>query len=91
MFQASQVVLEVKNLAANAGDTGSTLGPRRCDMLQSGWAHAPQLLSLGAVSTEARVPQTLLSAAKENAAMRSACAATREWPRLIATRENPAW
>ena len=77
----------VKNLTANAGDSGSTLGPRRCEVLQSGWAHAPQLLSLGAVSPEARMPQTLLSAARENAAMRSACTATTEWPRLIATKD----
>ena len=36
----------VKNLAANAGDTGSSPGPGRSHMLQSNKACVPQLLSL---------------------------------------------
>ena len=34
----------VKNLPANAGDTGSTPGPGRSHVPQSNEAHAPQLL-----------------------------------------------
>ena len=59
----------VKNLPANAGDTGSSPGPGRSHMPRSNWAHAPQLLSLRsrarepqllrpcATTTEARVPR----------------------------------
>ena len=36
----------VKNPPANAGDTGSSPGPGGSHMLRSGWACAPQLLSL---------------------------------------------
>ncbi|KAJ8793713.1 hypothetical protein J1605_003524 [Eschrichtius robustus] len=36
----------VESPPANAGDTGSSPGPGRPHMLQSNWAHAPQLLSL---------------------------------------------
>ena len=36
----------VKNLPANAGDTGSIPSPGRSHMPQSNWAHVPQLLSL---------------------------------------------
>ena len=36
----------VKNLPANAGDMGSSPGPRRSHMLRSNYACAPQLLSL---------------------------------------------
>ena len=58
----------VKNLLANAGDTGSNPGPGRSHMPRSNWAHAPQLLSLcsrahepqllspHATTTEARTP-----------------------------------
>ena len=59
----------VKNLPANAGDTGSSPGPRRSHMPQSNKARAPQLLSLRSracepqllssrATTEARVPRT---------------------------------
>ena len=59
----------VKNLPANAGDTGSIPGPGRSHMLRSNSAHAPQLLNLlsrarkpqllspRATSTEARAPR----------------------------------
>ena len=59
----------VKNLPANAGDTGSSPGPGRSHMPQSNWARVPQLLSLcstarepqllspRATTTEARVPR----------------------------------
>ena len=36
----------VKNLTANAGDTGLIPGPGRSHMPRSNWAHAPHLLSL---------------------------------------------
>ena len=36
----------VKNLPANAGDTGLSPGLGRSHMLWSNWAHEPQLLSL---------------------------------------------
>ena len=44
----------VKNLPANAGDTGSSPGPGRSHMPRK--AHAPQLLSL---RSRAREPQLL--------------------------------
>ena len=47
----------VKNLPANAGDTGSSPGPGRSHMPQSNQACAPQLLSLRATTTEAHVPR----------------------------------
>ena len=36
----------VKNLPANAGDTGSSPGPGRSHVTRNSWAHVPQLLSL---------------------------------------------
>ena len=45
----------VKNLSANAGDTGSSPGPGRSHMLQSNEAHAPQLLSLRSRACEPQV------------------------------------
>ena len=46
----------VKNLPANAGDTGSSPGPGRSHVLRSNWAHVPQLLNL---HSRAREPQLL--------------------------------
>ena len=46
----------VKNLPANAGDTGSSPGPGRSHMPWSNEARAPQLLSL---RSRARGPQLL--------------------------------
>ena len=46
----------VKNLSANAGDTGSIPGLGRSHMLRSNEAHAPQLLSL---RSRAHEPQLL--------------------------------
>ena len=46
----------IKNLPANAGDTGSSPGPGRSHMPQSNKAHVPQLLSL---CSRAREPQLL--------------------------------
>ena len=54
----------VKNLPANAGDTGSSPGPGRSHMPRSNSARAPQLLSL---RSKTREPQLL-----------SPCAATTE-------------
>ena len=47
----------VKNLPANAGDTGSIPGPGRSHMLWSNYTHEPQLLSPRATTTEACVPR----------------------------------
>ena len=59
----------VKNLPANAGDTGSSPGPGRSHTPRNNEAHAPQLLSLRsrghklqllsprATTTEARIPR----------------------------------
>ena len=47
----------VKNLPANAGDTGSSPGPGRSHMPGSNKARAPQLLSPHATTTEACVPR----------------------------------
>ena len=52
----------VKNLPANAGDTGSSPGPGRSHMPWSNKAHAPQLLSL---RFRAREPQLLKPACLE--------------------------
>ena len=46
----------VKNLPANAGDTGSISGPGRFHMPWDNYAHVPQLLSSHASSTEASAP-----------------------------------
>ena len=48
---------------ANAGDTGSSPGPGGSHVLQSNWAHAPQLLSL---RSRARVPRLLRPARLES-------------------------
>ena len=47
----------VENLPANAGDTGSSPGLGRSHMPWSNWAHAPQLLSPRATTTEACMPR----------------------------------
>ena len=47
----------VKNLPANAGDTGSSPGPGRFHMPRSNKAPVPQLLSLSATTTEAHTPR----------------------------------
>ena len=71
----------VKNLPANAGDTGSSPGLRRSHMLQSNKARVPQLLSLRSTACE---PQLL-----------SPCATTTEAhaPRARALQQEkpPQW
>ena len=52
----------VKNLPANAGDTGSIPGPGRSHMPRSNEAHMPQLLSL---CSRAYTPQLLKPARLE--------------------------
>ena len=47
----------VKNPPANAGDEGSSPGPGSSHMPRSNEGRAPQLLSLRATTTEARVPR----------------------------------
>ena len=46
----------VKNLPANAGDTGSAPDPGRPHVPQSSWAHAPQLRSLSTRAQELQLP-----------------------------------
>ena len=53
-------------------------------------AQEPQLLSLHATTTEARVPQGPCSATREATKMTSLCTATRQKPPLTSTREKPA-
>ena len=47
----------VKNLPANAGDTGSRPGPGRSHMPPSNQARVLQLLRLRATTTEAHAPR----------------------------------
>ena len=63
MFRGFPGGAVVGSLPANAGDTGSSPGLGGSHMLQSGWAHEPQLLSLrsaarGAVTV--RGPRTVM-------------------------------
>ena len=46
-----------KNLPANTGDKGSVPGPGGSQLLQSNYAHVPQLLSLCAAATEVCMPR----------------------------------
>ena len=45
----------VKNPPTNARDMGSSPGPRRSHMLQSNWAHVPQLLGLCSRACESQL------------------------------------
>ena len=63
----------VENLPANAGDTGSSPGLGRSHMPWSGWARAPQLLSLRVWS--------LCSAAGEAAIVRGPRTVMKSGPR----------
>ena len=68
----------VKNLPANARDTGSSPGPIRSHMPQSNWARAPQLLSL---CSRAREPQPLSPCATTTeACVPGACAPQQKKP-----------
>ena len=51
----------VKNPPANAEGAGLIFGPGRFHMPQGNQAHAPQLLSPCATTTEAHTPQSLCS------------------------------
>ena len=64
----------VKNLPANAGDTGSSPGLGRSHMPRSNWAREPQLLSLHIWS--------LCSATGEAAIVRGPRTAMKSGPRL---------
>ena len=66
----------VKNPPANAENTGLISGPGRFHMPQGNQAHAPQLLSPCATTTEARTPRAC--AAGEATTMRSPRATTRK-------------
>ena len=53
----------VRNLPANAGDTGLSPGPGGSHMLRSNWAREPRLLSLRSATREAatvRGPRTTM-------------------------------
>ena len=65
----------VENLPANAGDTGSSNGLGRSHMLQSNWAHEPQLLSLRVWS--------LCSATREAATVRGPRTAMKSSPHSL--------
>ena len=95
----------VKNLPANARETGSIPGLGRSHMWRSKRAHVPQLLWLcsGAceapllspriAATEACEPQNPCSATREATTVRSPCTASREWPLLThsqSSNEDPA-
>ena len=68
----------VKDPPANAGDTGLSPGLGRSRMLQSNYAHAPQLLSL---HSRAREPQLLSPRATTTEARTlRACAPQQEKP-----------
>ena len=82
------VVAVVKNPSANAGDTGSSPGLRRSHMPRSNWAHAPQLLSPRATTTEARMPRALLHN-KRSHRNEKPVHRNKEKPPLTATRESP--
>ena len=64
----------VRNLLANAGDTGSSPGLGGSHMPRSGWAREPQLLSLRVWS--------LCSATREATIVRGPCTAMKSGPRL---------
>ena len=64
----------VENLPVNAGDTGSSPGLGGSHMLQSSWAHEPQLLSLRVWS--------LRSATREAATARGPRTAMKSDPHL---------
>ena len=70
----------VKNPPANAGDTGSSPGPGRSHMPWSNKARVPQLLSLHATTTEARVPKAR-APQREATTMRSPHTAWKSSPR----------
>ena len=79
----------VKNLPANAQDSGLTPDLRRSHILQSNKVHAPQLLSPCAATPEVCMPQSLCSTIREATAMRSLCTIARVYPPLATTREKP--
>ena len=74
MFRGFPGGAVVKNLPANAGDTGSSPGLGRSHMPRSNWAREPQLLSLCVWS--------LCSATREAAIMRGPRTAMKSGPRL---------
>ena len=81
----------IKNLPANAGDTGSIPSPGRPHMLQRNWAHVAQLLNSCSRAWDPQLlkPECLCSATSKATAVRSPPAATRGLPPLATTREKP--
>ena len=77
----------VKNLPANAGDTGSSFGLGRSHMQRSNSARAPQILSL---RSRAHGPQVLsLRATTTEACVPRACAPQQEKPPCTAMKSSP--
>ena len=83
----------IKNLPANAGDTGSSPGPGGSHMPRSSWAREPQLLSLRPRARESQLlkPACLEPLLRNNKGHRNEKSAHRseERPPLAATRESP--
>ena len=58
----------VKNPSASAGDMGSSPGPGRSHMLQSNYARASQLLSLGSRACSPQLEKACVQQQRPNAA-----------------------
>ena len=71
----------VKNLPANAWDTGLIPGPGRSHMPQNNQARAPQLLHLCVTTTEAHMPRAHAPQQREATTMRSPHTAMKSSPR----------
>ena len=69
-----------KNPLTNAGDIGSILGPGRFHMLESNYAHMPQLLRLSAL-------EPVIHSKREATMMRSPCTATKSNPLCVQLKE----
>ena len=83
----------VGNPPAGAGDTGSSPGPGGSRMPRSGWARAPQLLSLRSGAPEPQLlkpihPDPVLHNMRSHGNERPA-RRDEEWPPLAAARESP--
>ena len=91
----------VKNLPANAGDTGLIPGPGRSHVPWSNQAQVPQLLSLCSraqeprllsprvTTTEAHMPYSPCCATREATSMSSPSTASTEEPKSTATKTQP--
>ena len=82
-----------KNLPASAGGMGSIPGLRRCHMLESNSAHAPQLLSPWARTCTPQLQRSMclepVLCNKRSHCNKKPAHCNEEWPWLAATRESP--